>query len=292
MEKGAYTLLITPFREDRSIDEEALRRLVRRQMESTITGIAPLGTTGENSLLSDEEVIRVLEIVVDETGGRKPVLPDLCLSGTRESIDRAKRFADAGADFVVAFSPYLALPRPEGLLGYYEDLADASPVPLVLHSSKGRTGVELSPEMTARLAQHPNIVATKDGKKEIDHLAKIIYLTRNDDFLVFTGKDTTAYPMVAFGGAGSFTVAGNVVPDVMSDMILAALDGDHDKARKIHNEYYPLYEALRFETNPMAAKMALELMGLIHGTVRPPLTPLSPQKTQLLKDILQEKGLL
>ncbi|MBN3036063.1 MAG: 4-hydroxy-tetrahydrodipicolinate synthase [Bacteroidales bacterium] len=292
MKKGAYTLLVTPFRDDYSLDEEALRRLVRRQVESDITGIAPLGTTGENNLLTDAEVKRVLQIVVEEAKGKKDILPDLCLAGTQASIDRARMYADLGADYVVAFSPYMVLPVPSALMKYYEQLADACPVPVVLHSSKGRTGVELTPEMTAALAKHPNIVATKDGKKEIDHLAKIVYLTRNDDFLVFTGKDTTAYPTVAFGGDGTFTVVGNVIPDVMSHMVRFALEGNHTEARKLHEEYYPLFEACRFETNPMGAKKALELMGLIRGNLRPPVIPLSEGWSETLRMILKERGLI
>jgi 4-hydroxy-tetrahydrodipicolinate synthase len=292
MEKGAYTLLITPFKDDYSLDEESLRKLVRRQVDSDITGIAPLGVTGENTLMSDAEVKKLVQIVVEEADGKKPVMPDVCLAGTQASIDRAKMYADLGADFVVAFSPFMVLPQPAALMKYYEELADACPVPLILHSSKGRTGVELSPEMTAQLAKHPNIVATKDGKKDVDHLAKIIYLTRNDDFLVFTGKDTTAYPTVAFGGAGSFTVAGNVIPDVMGKMINFALAGNQNEARKLHNEYYPLFEACRFESNPMAAKRALELMGIIKGNLRPPLNPLSKGKSEILESILMERGLL
>lgn len=292
MKKGAYTLLITPFEKDYSLDEQALRRLVRMQVESDIDGIAPLGVTGENTLMSDMEVKRLVEIVVEEAGGKKLILPDICLAGTQESIDRAKMFADLGADYVVAFTPFMVLPTAAGLITYYEKLADASPVPLIMHSSKERTGVELAPEVTAHLAKHPNIVGIKDGKKELDHLAKIIYLTRNEDFLVFTGKDTTAYPLVAFGGAGSFTVSGNVIPDIMGKMIHYALEGDHQKARELHNSYYPLFEACRFETNPMGAKKALELMGLIDGTLRPPLTPLSEAKTSTLAALLKERGLL
>jgi 4-hydroxy-tetrahydrodipicolinate synthase len=165
-------------------------------------------------------------------------------------------------------------------------------VPLILHSAKDRTGVELAPETTATLAGHPNIVAIKDGKKELDHLAKVIHLTRNDDFLVFTGKDTTAYPLVAFGGAGSFTVSGNVIPDVMAKMINYALEGNHMEAHRLHAEYYSLFEACRFESNPMGAKKALELMGIINGTLRLPLTPLSEGKSKILESILKEKGLI
>lgn len=292
MKKGAYTLLITPFKKDYSLDEEALRRLVRRQVESEIDGIAPLGVTGENTLMTNDEVRRLVEIVVEEVKGKKLILPDICLAGTQESIDRAKMFADLGADYVVAFTPFMVLPTPAGLITYYEKLADASPIPLIMHSSKERTGVELAPETTARLAKHPNIVGIKDGKKELDHLAKIIYLTRNDDFLVFTGKDTTAYPLVAFGGAGSFTVSGNVIPDVMGRMIHYALEGNHQKARELHNSFYSLFEACRFETNPMGAKKALELMGVIDGTLRPPLTPLGEAKTSVLAALLKERGLI
>lgn len=285
-------MLITPFKEDYSLDEEALRTIVRMQVESDITGIAPLGVTGENPLLSDAEVKRVVQIIVEEAKGKKDILPDLCLMGTPESLMRAQMYADLGADYVVAFTPYFIMPSPEGLMKYYEQLAEASPIPVVLHSSKGRTGVELSPAMTARLAKHPNIVATKDGKKELDHLAKLIYLTKDDDFLVFTGKDTTAFPTVAFGGAGSFTVAGNVIPDIMGKMINHALEGRLDEANKMHLQYYPLFEACRFETNPMAAKRALELMGKINGTLRPPMTELSDAKTKELKTILTENGLI
>lgn len=291
MKKGAFTLLITPFKKDYSLDEQALRNLVRRQVDSEIDGIAPLGVTGENSLMSNQEVQRLLKIVVEEVKGTKPVMPDICLPGTHESIERAKMYADTGADYVVAYSPSLILPTATALIKYFEQLADACPVPLILHNSKNRTGVELTPEMTAHLAKHPNIVGTKDGNKLIDHLARIIYLTRNDDFLVFTGKDTTAYPLVAFGGAGSFTVSGNIVPDIMGRMIRYALAGDHDKARELHLTYFPLFEACRFETNPMGAKKALELMGLIEGVLRPPMTSLSESNSAIMAAILQERGL-
>ncbi len=292
MKKGAYTLLITPFKKDYSLDEEALRTIVRMQVESDVAGIAPLGVTGENPLMNNAEIKRMVEIVVEEAKGKKDILPDLCLMGTPESIDRAKMYADLGADYVVAFTPYFIMPSADGLMKYYEQLADACPVPIILHSSKGRTGVELSPDMTAQLAKHPNIVATKDGKKELDHLAKLIYLTKDDDFLVFTGKDTTAFPTVAFGGAGSFSVACNVIPDVMGKMLNFALDGKVEEANKMHLDNYELFEACRFETNPMAAKRALELMGKINGTLRPPMTELSQGKTEQLKEILKARGLI
>jgi len=292
MKKGAYTLLVTPFKKDYSLDENALRRLVQMQVDSDIEGIAPLGVTGENSLLSNDEVKRVVEIIVEEAKGKKLILPDICLMGLQESIDRAKMYTDLGADYVVAYTPYFILPSQKGLIGYFEKIADTSSVPVVLHSAKGRTGVELNPESTALLAKHPNIVGIKDGNKLLDHLAKVVYLTGNEDFLVFTGKDTTAYPTVAFGGGGTFTVSGNLIPDVMGKMVKFATEDNSEKAQQLHTEYYPLFEACRFETNPMAAKKALELMGMINGSLRPPLTSLSEAKTELLRIILEERHLL
>ncbi|RLD52430.1 MAG: hypothetical protein DRJ05_17430, partial [Bacteroidetes bacterium] len=212
------------------MDEEALRRLVRRQVEAGIHGIAPLGVTGENTLMDEKELLRVVEIIVEEANGKTAVMPDIVCMRLDKSLDRVKKYADLGVDYIVSYTPYLILPKPDALIDYYEKLADASPVPIILHSAKSRTGIELTPEMTAVLAKHPNIVATKDGNKQLDHLAKVIHLTRDDDFDVFTGKDTTAYPTVAFGGSGSFTVAGNAIPKVMREMIDLAVAGKNEKA--------------------------------------------------------------
>ena len=175
---------------------------------------------------------------------------------------------------------------------FYEKLADVSKVPIMLHNAQARTGIDMAPETTAHLAKHPNIIGIKDGNKKLDHLAKVIHLTRNENFEVFTGKDTTAFPFVRFGGSGSFTVAGNVIPKVMKNMLEIGLSKEFPKAEKLHNEFYDLFEALRFETNPMAAKKALNLMKLPSGGLRLPLTELSDSKTKILKKIMSEKGLI
>lgn len=292
MLQGAYTLLITPFRADLSLDEEGLKRLVERQIESGIDGIAPLGVTGENTLMTDEEVYKVVEIAVKTAGGRVKVVPDACASSLWEAMERVKRYADLGADYIAVFTPYFVIPKVDGLIDFYTRLADNSPVPIILHNAAERTGVELPPETSAMLAKHPNIIGIKDGNKKLDHLAKLLHLTRDDDFSVFTGKDTTAYPLICFGGAGTFTVAGNIIPGVMKEVTTLALQGKLDEARVLHYKYYEFFEACRFETNPMAAKMALNLMGLPAGGHRPPLTPLSEGKTKTLKEIMVRLGLL
>jgi len=292
MKKGAYTLLITPFKEDMSLDEEGLKVLIRRQIKAEIDGIAPLGVTGENTLLTDEEIERFMKITASEVNGKAKIVPDTCTMSLWKAIERVKMFGDLGADYVSVYSPFFVLPKSDGVIKYYEKLADASPIPIVLHNAQARTGINLEPETTAHLAKHPNIVGIKDGNKKLDHLAKVIYLTKDDDFAVFTGKDTTAFPLVCFGGSGSFTVAGNVIPEVMKKMLEFALSGKIEQARQLHQDYYYLFEAFRFETNPMGAKKALNLLHLPAGSLRLPLTELSEKKTEILKKRLAEKGLL
>ncbi|MGD0710329.1 MAG: 4-hydroxy-tetrahydrodipicolinate synthase [Bacteroidales bacterium] len=292
MLKGAYTLLITPFKKDLSLDEEGLKRLVEIQVESGIHGIAPLGVTGENTMMTNDEIYKVVEIIAKNAKGKAKIVPDACSTSLWEAKERCARFADLGADYISVFTPYFILPKQEGLIDFYEKLADFSKVPIVLHNAPERTGVDLLPETTGLLAKHPNIAGIKDGNKKLDHLAKLLYLTKDEDFLVFTGKDTTAFPLIAFGGAGTFTVAGNAIPKVMKELTDLALAGVWKKAEQLHFEYYELFEAFRFESNPMAAKMALNLMGLPAGGHRSPLTPLSEGKTKILKSLLIQKGLI
>lgn len=292
MVKGAYTLLITPFNQDLSLDEEGLRTLVKMQVASGIQGIAPLGVTGENTMMTDAEVYRVVEIIAQEAKGKAKLAPDACSTSLWEAKERVSRFIDLGADYISVFTPYFVLPKQEGLIDFYEKLADFAKVPIILHNAPERTGVDLLPETSGILAKHPNIIGIKDGNKKLDHLAKLLHLTRNEDFMVFTGKDTTAYPLLSFGGAGTFTVAGNIIPEVMKNLTEKALNGELAEAESIHYKYYDLFEALRFESNPMAAKMALNLMGLPAGGHRSPLTPLSAEKTEKLKKIMQNLQLI
>ncbi|MBI5218765.1 MAG: 4-hydroxy-tetrahydrodipicolinate synthase [Bacteroidia bacterium] len=292
MLKGAYTLIITPLKSNGDLDEDGLKRLVERQVESGIHGIAPLGVTGENTLLTDAEELKVLEIIVKAAKGKCKIVPDTCASSLWRAKEKVKAFTGLGADYISVFSPFFVLPKPEGVIKFYEELADMSPVPILLHNSQDRTGINIEPATSARLAKHPNIAGIKDGNKGLDHLAKLIFLTKDDDFCVFTGKDTTAFPIICFGGAGSFTVSGNIIPEVMKKMVALALDGKLKEAEKIHFSYYILFEALRWETNPMAAKAALNLMGLPGGGLRMPLTALSDEKTQKLKGILQKLNII
>lgn len=292
MLKGTYTLLITPFKDDLSLNEEGLKTLVKRQVEAGVHGIAPLGVTGENTLLSENEIARVMEIIVEEVDGKCKVIPDTCTSGVDATLERIKLYQKIGCDFVSVYVPYLALPKEDGIVLFYEKVADASKVPILIHNSPGRVVVNLSPEGTARLARHPNIAGIKEGFKALDHLAKVVYLTKDEDFGVFTGKDTTLYPLLCFGGHGNFAVAGNVVPGVMKDICGHYENGEKEKAQELHYRYYRLFEVLRAETNPIAVKEALNLMGLPAGRLRPPLTELSDVKKGKVKQVLKDRSLI
>jgi 4-hydroxy-tetrahydrodipicolinate synthase len=292
MLKGTYTLLVTPFKEDGSLDEQGLRRLVKRQIEAGIHGIAPLGVTGENSLLSEKEIVRVMEIIVEEVNGKCKIIPDTCTSGVTATLERIDIFKKIGCDYVSIFVPYLVLPKEDGIIQFYETVADRSQVPILIHNSPGRVVVNLSPEGTARLARHPNIAGIKEGVKALDHIAKIVYLTKDEDFGVFTGKDTTLFPLLCFNGHGNFAIAGNIVPGVMKDIFESYMNGDKGKAQVLHYKYFTLFELLRTETNPIAVKEALNSMGLPGGKLRLPLTDLSDAKKEKLKKILKDTGLI
>lgn len=289
---GAYTLLMTPFKKDLSLDEEGLRRLVRLQVENGIHGIAPLGVTGESPALTDAEVARLVEIVVDEAGGRCRVAPDTCSCSLEQTIARVRLYAGLGCDYAVVFAPFLVLPTQEGLVDFYRTVADASKIPVIAHNAPERVGVNIEPKTYGKLIGHGNIIATKDGNKQLDHLAKILYLAKGSAFSVFTGKDTTCFPLMSFGGSGVFTVTGNILPAVMRDLVDLFVQGKTEEVRRLHFKYYELFEALRLETNPMAVKEALAMLGLPGGPLRPPLTKLSEANRELLRRLLKERDLL
>jgi 4-hydroxy-tetrahydrodipicolinate synthase len=289
---GAFTLLVTPFNERLNLDEEGLRILVRRQVKSGIHGIAPLGVTGESPSLNEDEIRRVVEIVVEEAGGRCKVAPDTCSNNLDQTLKRIKLFEDVGCDYAVVFAPFLVLPTQAGVIDFYKRLSKKSRIPLIIHNAPARVGINIEPQTYARLVESEKITGTKDGNKQMDHLAKILHLTKGKSFSVFTGKDTTAYPLLSFGGHGVFTVAGNIVPKMMKDLVSYCLKGEYRKAEKIHHAHYELFEALRMETNPMATKEALALMGLPGGGLRPPLTRLSEPKRDILKKALKKRGLI
>lgn len=292
MLKGSFTLLATPFKDDGALDEVGLRKLARFQLKAKVNGISPLGVTGENPSLTDGEIARVVEILTDEVGGKTKIIPDTCANSVAKVIERIKLYTRLGCDYVAVYTPFLVMPTQQGMIDLFKRAADASEVPIILHDDLKRVGVVLSADSIAELAEHPNIVGIKEGVKNLDHLAKIILLTKEKNFSVFTGKDTTLYPLLCIGGMGNFAVAGNIVPALMKKMVELYFEGKKEEVAKIHFDYMYLFEALRWQTNPMGVKEAMNLMGLPAGPVRIPLTRLNKKNREALEKILQEKGLI
>ena len=292
MPAGAYTLIVTPFDRQGRLDEQGLRTLVRRQVEAGIHGISPLGVTGEIYSLSEREIEKVVEIVVEEAKDRCLVVPEIASNNMDVAVARARLYADTGCDYAVAFTPFLASPPQRAIIEFYRRLADKSPIPIVLHNSKGRTGIDMTPETIATLAEHENIVGIKEGSLNAQHVSKVIHLTLDADFSVYSAKDTTALPYLCMGGSGVFTVSGNIIPEEMASLVEYFLKGEYSRAWRIHHRYFELFEALRFETNPMAVKEAMRMLGLPAGYVRPPLTDLKEEYRRLLEERLRRAGLL
>jgi 4-hydroxy-tetrahydrodipicolinate synthase len=289
--EGAYTALVTPFDRQGNLDEEGLRRLVRFQIEEGIDGLVPVGTTGECATLSYEEHERVIEIVVEEARGKVPVIAGTGSNSTREALMLTRFAKEAKADAALLVVPYYNRPTQEGMYRHFKELAERVDLPQILYNIPSRTGVNLLPQTVARLAEVRNIVGIKEAST-VDQVSEIIELTRGKDFVVFSGNDNQTLPILALGGVGVISVASNVAPKLVAEMVHAFRRGDLEGARELHYKLSPLFKALFLETNPAPVKAALEMMGLPAGTPRLPLVEVSQQTRETLRKVLIGLGLL
>lgn len=289
--EGAYTALVTPFDRQGNLDEEGLRRLVRFQIEEGIDGLVPVGTTGECATLSYEEHERVIEIVVEEARGKVPVIAGTGSNSTREALMLTQFAKEAKADAALLVVPYYNRPTQEGMYRHFKELAERVDLPQILYNIPSRTGVNLLPQTVARLAEVRNIVGIKEAST-VDQVSEIIELTRGKDFVVFSGNDNQTLPILALGGVGVISVASNVAPKLVAEMVHAFRRGDLEMARELHYRLSPLFKALFLETNPAPVKAALEMMGLPAGAPRLPLVEVSQQTRETLRKVLISLGLL
>jgi 4-hydroxy-tetrahydrodipicolinate synthase len=289
--EGTYTALVTPFDKQGNLDEEGLRELVRFQLQEGIDGLVPVGTTGECSTLSYEEHERVIEIVVEEAKGRVPVVAGTGSNSTREALMLTNFAREAGADGALLVVPYYNRPTQEGLYQHFKELAEKVNIPQILYNIPSRTGVNLLPQTVARLAEIKNIVGIKEAST-VDQVSEIIELTKGKDFVVFSGNDNQTLPILALGGVGVISVASNVAPKLVSEMVRAFRKGKVEEARELHYRLSPLFKALFLETNPAPVKAALEMMGLPAGPPRLPLVEISQQNREILRKVLIDLGLL
>ena len=267
---GTITALVTPFGKDGAVDYGALKAIVEEQIASGIEGICSVGTTGESPTLSHEEHHKVIEKTIEYAGGKCKIIAGTGANSTREAISLTKAaLAMGGSDACLQVTPYYNKPNAEGLYRHFATVADLG-LPVVLYNVPGRAGKEIPLEVVARLAKHPNIVAIKEAAGSVDRVCAIKSLV-GDELTVLSGDDTLALPMISVGAAGVISVASNVIPKAMGDMIRLALAGNFTDARELHFKYYPLFHDLFIDTNPVMVKEALALMGKIERSFRLPL---------------------
>jgi 4-hydroxy-tetrahydrodipicolinate synthase len=270
---GAMTALITPFR-DGNVDLPALRRLVEFQIANGISALIPCGTTGETPSLTEREADLVIATVVETTNGRIPVIAGTGSNGTHVAIERTRRARELGADAALVVTPYYNKPTQEGLFAHFTAIADGADLPIVLYNVPGRTGVNMTPETTLRLAQHHRIIAIKEASGNIDQASQIT-ATAPSNFAVLSGDDSLTLPIMSVGGAGVVSVLSNILPGPVAALAAAASAGDYAEARRIHLDLFDLCRAMFCETNPVPVKAAAAMLGLCRDEVRLPLAPLS-----------------
>jgi 4-hydroxy-tetrahydrodipicolinate synthase len=288
---GCGTALVTPFRRDGSLDEPTLRDLIRRQIDAGINFLVPCGTTGESPTLTREEHLRVVQVAVEEAAGRTPVLGGAGGYNTHEVIELARELERIGADGILSVTPYYNKPTQEGLYQHYKAIAAAVPLPIVVYSVQGRTGVNVEPSTLGRLAAIENIVGVKEASGNISQMANVIQEVP-DDFIVLSGDDAITIPLIALGGRGIVSVASNEIPAEMTGIAQAALRGDFATARALQRRYLPLMNVNFVESNPIPVKSAMGLMGLLEPVFRLPLVPPSPANLAKIEQALAAVDLL
>jgi 4-hydroxy-tetrahydrodipicolinate synthase len=292
--KGVYPALITPFTNDDEVDVEGLRRLVEFTIKGGVTGIVPCGTTGESATLSHEEHKKVIEVVVDRS--TVPVIAGTGSNNTQEAVELTKHAADAGAAACLLITPYYNKPNVTGLKAHFKKIGDAVDIPLILYNIPSRTGQNISAETQIELAAEvPNLKAVKEASGDLKQVGTIIQMAaeRGLEFSVMAGDDFLTLPIMSLGGKGVISVAANIVPKEMSEMVAAMSKNEVAKAQEINIRLYPLFDSMFLETNPIPVKKAAELMGLLpSGHVRLPLGALSEANVEKLRTVLKGLGIV
>jgi 4-hydroxy-tetrahydrodipicolinate synthase len=290
--RGCGTALVTPFHQDGSIDEAALRNLVGWQVESGIDFLIPCGTTGETPTLSHDEWLRVIDVTVEVVAGRVPIVAGATSNATHDAVEKAKEVAARpGVDAILTASPYYNKPTQEGQYRHFKAIAEAVEKPILLYNVPGRTGANIEPGTLVRLAELPNVLGVKEASGNITQIAEVLNAVP-EQFLVFSGDDAITLPVIALGGVGIISVASNEIPAEMSAMTRAALNHDWTTARGIHRKYLPLMQANFIESNPLPVKAVLAMLGRIEEVYRLPLLPMRRDTRSKLQKIATEVGLV
>lgn len=290
MFEGMYVALVTPFKDNR-VNESKLKELVRFHLEKGTDGLVPCGTTGECAVLSDEEKIKVVEVVKKEANARLKVIAGCGSNDTSKTISLARKFEKVGVDGLLVVTPYYNKPTQEGLVAHYEAVAQASNLPVILYNVPGRTSVNLLPETVGWLSGIERVVALKEASGNLNQISNVIHRC-GERITLLSGDDSLTLPILALGGKGVISVAGNLMPKEMKGMISAFQKGKIEEARRIHFHLLNLFRILFIETNPIPVKEAMNIMGWDVGPPRLPLVPMGGARKEELKQVLQRYELL
>ena len=288
--RGCGTALVTPFTANGELDEASVRRLARRQIDAGVHFLVPCGTTGESPTLTHAEKLRVVEIVIDEAGGTVPVLAGAGGYDTRSTVALARELAALGADGLLSVTPYYNKPTQEGLYRHFRTIADSVDRPLVLYNVPGRTACNIKPQTLLRLAAAGNIAGVKEASGDLGQMCEICR-TAPGDFAVLSGDDTFTLALLALGGRGVISVAGNEAPAAMAQLVELGESGDFAAARAVHERLLPLMQVNFIESNPIPVKAAMEVMGLAPAHYRLPLSPPAPAARERIAAVLAELGM-
>jgi 4-hydroxy-tetrahydrodipicolinate synthase len=290
--RGCGTAIVTPFRQDGSIDEPALRNLVAWQVESGIDFLVPCGTTGETPTLTHDEWLHVIDVTIEVVAGRVPIMAGATSNSTQDAVEKAKEAAARpGVDAILTASPYYNKPTQEGQYRHFRAIAEAVDKPIILYNVPGRSGANIEPATLARLAEVPNIAGVKEASGNIAQIAELCTVVP-EDFLVFSGDDAITLAVIGVGGVGIISVASNEIPREMAEMTRAALNNDWTTARRIQRKYLALMQANFIESNPMPVKAVLAMMEKIEEVYRLPLLPMRRDTRSKLQKIATDAGLI
>ncbi len=294
MYRGTFTALVTPFHPDGSIDEAAFRKLVDFQFDNGVTGIVPVGTTGESPTLSYDEHKHVIRIAVEAAKGRGPVIGGTGANSTDEAIELTASAEAAGCEAVLQVAPYYNKPSAEGLFQHFKAVANSTKCKIILYSVPGRCGIDIPVEVTVRLAAAcPNVVSIKEAGGSVERVNQLMSAGLPEGFTILSGDDSLTLPFMAVGATGVISVASNVIPRQMSDLVNAALANDLPAARALHLKYYPLLSTLmKLDSNPVPVKAAMALAGHMEGGLRLPMISMGADKIAELRAVMASFNLL
>jgi 4-hydroxy-tetrahydrodipicolinate synthase len=290
--QGTATAIVTPFASDGTVDEKALRRLVEFQIKGGVEGLVPVGTTGENPTLTQDEQLRIVELVIEQADGRAKVFAGAGSNSTAEAIQKTKSVKNAGADAALLVGPYYNKPTQEGYFQHFKAIADAVDIPLIVYNVPGRTGGNIEAATTLRMAEEiPSVTAVKEASGVMSQIMEIAR-HKPDRFSLLSGDDALTLPVMSLGGDGCISVVANEVPKQFSRMVRFALNGKWNKALELHNSLMPLMNVNFIESNPIPAKTALAMMGMIEEVFRLPMVKMSAKNRETLRAVLQDLKLV